>query len=59
MHDKKGMFKWEDGKVYEGEFAFNEMHGRGQLTFSKNGLSIKGIWERGHNIKMERINSNA
>ena len=57
MHDKKGVFKWYDGKIYEGEFAFNQMHGKGKLSFPKNGVSVQGIWERGHNVRMQRVNN--
>lgn len=57
MHDKKGVFRWNDGKLYEGSFEFNELHGQGTLSFPKNGLVIRGFWERGNNVKVDKLSS--
>ncbi len=36
-----GKYVWIDGKVYEGEWSNNKMHGRGKMTFP-NGKSYEG-----------------
>ena len=44
------MFRWKDGRVYEGEWLDGKQHGRG--TFIKiDGTRKVGIWENGRNIQ--------
>ena len=43
MHGS-GCYKWPDGKVYEGEYAFNLRHGFGKYT-DKDKSVYEGYWE--------------
>ena len=42
----KGIFKWRDGRVYEGEWREGKQHGLGIFT-SKDGLVKRGEWKYG------------
>ena len=44
----RGVFKWKDGKIYEGEFYKNQLHGEGEMYFP-NGQMVKGFWRNGEN----------
>ena len=53
--DKKhgaGIYKWADGRKYEGEWADGKQHGKGTY-FLAEGIVKKGIWEKGKRIKWE------
>lgn len=50
----RGVFKWNDGKIYEGEFKRNKMHGQGAI-FYPNGQMAKGFWEYGENATVDSI----
>jgi len=41
-----GIYKWNDGTVYEGEFEDDKMHGKGKLTTVKNG-TYEGEFKNG------------
>ena len=43
MEDEHGLFEWNDGKVYEGPFRANKLHGKGKITF-KGGQVAEGEW---------------
>ena len=53
MHGN-GVFKWNDGKVYEGQFDRGEMHGNGVMYYP-NGQMAKGVWHRGENLTMDNV----
>lgn len=42
----KGVYKWADGKMYEGEFYKDKRHGKGVLTW-KSGKKYDGEWVDG------------
>ena len=42
----RGTFCWPDGKIYEGGFHDNEMHGKGKLTYA-DGDVYDGEWAHG------------
>ena len=48
----RGVFKWYDGKIYEGEFKRNKLHGNGELYYP-NGQMARGVWEFGENLNIE------
>ena len=45
MHGK-GVFRWEDGRIYEGEYFENKKQGFGVLK-AKNGKKYEGFWDDG------------
>lgn len=45
MHGK-GTYKWEDGRVYQGEYQFDKKHGRGIYQWP-NGRVFEGTWVNG------------
>ncbi len=52
LDDKKhglGTFKWKDGKMYKGQWGNGKQEGEGTLT--ENGVSRRGQWKEGENIK--------
>ena len=42
----KGLFKWPDGAVYDGEFVNGQREGHGKYTFSDGG-QYNGSWKDG------------
>ena len=55
MRDGKGIFKTSDGKVYEGGWSQNKIHGKGRerfatgecfLVYYKNGCRIEALASR-------------
>lgn len=48
MHGN-GIFKWDDGKIYKGEFSNGRLHGNGTMYFP-NGQVAHGIWHQGENL---------
>lgn len=54
MEDDHGVFEWNDGKVYEGPFRANKLHGRGKITF-KGGQVAEGTWINGENQEVEEL----
>ena len=42
----KGVFTWEDGKKYEGEYLNDKKHGQGTFTWA-DGKSFTGGWKNG------------
>jgi hypothetical protein len=53
MHGE-GIFRWNDGKVYEGHFDKGELHGTGKITYP-NGQAAKGTWHHGENLQLDNI----
>ena len=43
MMNGKGIYRWVNGDVYDGEWNMNMMHGDGKF-FYQNGQSYEGIW---------------
>ena len=43
--DGKGIFKFKDGSVYDGEYKNNKKHGAGQ--YIKDGKTYEGKWFNG------------
>jgi hypothetical protein len=48
--DGLGKFVWFDGRIYEGKFKDDMIHGNGKMIISKNNI-INGIWNKGELIK--------
>ena len=46
MRDGRGVYKWSDGQVYDGEWRANNRHGRGVHTFA-DGRRYAGQWKDG------------
>ena len=44
--DGKGEFKWNDGKIYKGNYYHDQKNGYGEL-FWPNGKIYKGYWKNG------------
>ena len=42
----RGIFKWPDGRIYEGEYWNDKKHGKGRII-SSHGRSKEGIWING------------
>ena len=42
----KGVFTWEDGKRYEGEYQNDKKHGQGTFTWADK-KSFSGGWKNG------------
>lgn len=53
MHGQ-GIFKWYDGKIYEGEFERGELHGNG-IIYYPNGQKARGVWHRGENLELVEL----
>jgi hypothetical protein len=47
----EGVFEWNDGKVYRGQFKDSLFHGEGVLEM-QGGKKLKGVWVNGHNDKL-------
>jgi hypothetical protein len=45
MHGK-GVFKWPDGKNYDGEYVDDKKEGYGEFTWS-DGRKYRGQWKNG------------
>ena len=45
MHGK-GVFKWNDGRIYEGSYKYGRKNGFGVFTY-QDGRNIKGKWING------------
>ena len=45
----KGVYKWNSGKIYEGEWKNSLMDGEGVMT--ENGNVTKGTWKKHKFIK--------
>ncbi len=56
MHGK-GIFKWPDGRSYEGEYQNDKKHGRGTFI-SSNGRKKEGFWQNGKFIRSIESNQN-
>lgn len=54
MHDANGKFTWNDKKVYNGGFEFNELHGKGKIVYPNNQVAA-GTWERGENAQIDTV----
>jgi hypothetical protein len=46
----KGIYYYENGDVYEGDFLDNQFHGYGKFIFT-NGAIDDGLWDNGKLIK--------
>ena len=44
------MFRWPDGRKYEGEWLQGKQHGYGKFTTSKDEVKY-GIWDEGKRSK--------
>lgn len=42
----KGVYKWEDGRTYEGEYLNDKKHGYGEYTWA-DGRKYIGQWAEG------------
>ena len=42
----KGIFKWPDGRVYEGEYKNDKKDGYGEFEWA-DGRKYKGYWKNG------------
>ena len=49
MHGR-GLFKWPDGRMYDGEYMNDKKHGKGTLI-SAHGRRKEGLWANGKMIK--------
>ena len=49
MHGR-GIFKWPDGRSYEGEYQNDKKHGRG-IFVSAHGRIKEGFWQNGKFIR--------
>jgi hypothetical protein len=47
----RGVFKWVNGKVYEGEFEDGDMHGQGELFFPGKKSRFVGTFDGGEKAK--------
>jgi len=45
-----GIYKWADGKMYEGFWENGKQHGRGKLI-GTDGKEKVGFWENGKKVK--------
>lgn len=52
----RGIYKWNDGRIYLGEFKENEIHGNGKVIYP-NGQVIEGIWENGKNRSVGQVHN--
>jgi hypothetical protein len=43
---------WPDNTVYEGEWQFGQIHGKGKLT-RPDGHSVEGVWK--HNLLVDKF----
>ena len=53
MNDKKegkGIYKWKDGRMYDGDWKNDAQHGVGAYVLP-SGKSKKGRWENGRRIE--------
>ena len=55
MHGK-GIMKWSNGKMYEGEFDNDNRTGKGKLT-DTDGKEVKGIFKDGKLIEKEETSN--
>ena len=53
MHGN-GIFKWNDKKVYEGQFERGELHGSGVIYYP-NGQKVSGVRHKGENLHLETV----
>lgn len=44
MRHGQGIFYYQDGGMYEGEWRFNKMQGRGKLFYQSGKLAYEGEW---------------
>lgn len=42
----KGIFKWPDGRTYNGDYLNDQKHGYGEFTWP-DGRYYKGYWKEG------------
>lgn len=45
MHGR-GLYKWPDGRSYDGEYCDDKKHGYGQYTWA-DGRQYSGTWKEG------------
>ncbi len=45
--DGRGIFKWKDGSIYEGDYKDNKKHGFGKYI-DKEGKTYEGGWKNGY-----------
>ena len=43
----RGIYKYPNGDVYEGEWTNNVLHGYGKYTWNNEGRSTEGMWKLG------------
>ena len=51
IRDGQGMFKTSDGKVYQGGWSNNRMHGRGIETYNKSGECFIVYYKNGQKLE--------
>lgn len=52
VREGKGVWKMNDGRVYEGEFSNNLPNGYGEIT-TPDGVTAKGIWKDGNLVDFQ------
>lgn len=50
MKHGEGIYRWENGCVYEGLFMNDLKHGEGKMTY-ENGKIVHMVWEKGKVLK--------
>lgn len=46
-----GVFKWTDGRIYEGEYQNDRKNGKGVFK-SASGKQKEGVWQNGKQIRI-------
>ena len=56
IKEGNGIYKYLNGKIYEGQFSKGRPSGNGKVFFDKGNIQYKVIFQNGKLIQSEKIN---